>query len=180
MKKRALFLFADGVEELELIAPVDVLRRAGVEVIMATVGEGIHVQSRGNLKFHADCHFADVSIRDFDMLVLPGGPGVIALRRQGFLAEVLREFFAIGRPIAAICAAPLLLYDAGILAGRRYTSHDSCWGELVDSVSQEAVVCDGGIITSRGAGTALEFGLTLVGILCGNAVRRRVEGDIML
>lgn len=180
MKKRALFVFADGVEELELIAPVDVLRRAGVEVCMATAGEGIRVLSRGNVTFHADCLFSDVSIHDFDILVLPGGPAVIALRRQGLLTVVLQEFAASGRPIAAICAAPLLLHDAGLLVGRRFTSHDSCWGELAESDRQDAVVCDGGIITSRGAGTALEFGLVLVGILCGSTARGKVEGEIML
>ena len=75
MKKRALFVFADGVEELELIAPVDVLRRAGVEVVMATAGEGIRVLSRGNVTFHADCLFSDVSIHDLTFLSCPAAPG---------------------------------------------------------------------------------------------------------
>jgi len=86
MKKRALFLFADGVEELELIAPVDLLRRAGVEVTMASLGEDTHVHTRGGITLHADAMFDQVNPLDFDMLVLPGGPGVVALRQTGLIA----------------------------------------------------------------------------------------------
>lgn len=180
MKKSALFLFADGVEELELIAPVDVLRRAGVQVTMATLGEGIHVQTRGGITLHADALLSDVKPSDYDLLVLPGGPGVIELRKDGRIVTVLKEFFPTGKPIAAICAAPLLLLDAGLLENKRHTSHDSCWQELPQSLASDAVVIDGSLITSRGAGTALEFGLTLVEILCGKDTRSSIEKAVML
>jgi protein deglycase len=180
MKKRALFLFGDGVEELELFAPVDLLRRAGVAVTMATMGEGIHLQSRGGIVFHADATFAEIHINDFDIIVIPGGPGVIELRSSGVIAHVLADFHRSGKPIAAICAAPLLLKDAGILEGKKFTSHDSCWQELTTSIKDQAVVIDGDLITSQGAGTAVAFGLALVEILCDAETRKQVEKSVML
>jgi 4-methyl-5(b-hydroxyethyl)-thiazole monophosphate biosynthesis len=180
MKKSALFLFADGVEELELIAPVDVLRRAGVEVTMASLGEGIYVQTRGGITLHVDAMLDQLNPLDFDMLVLPGGPGVVALRQSGLIATAVKQFAPTGKPIAAICAAPLLLHDAGLLATIRYTSHNSCWAELPQSIADETVVIDQNIITSRGAGTALEFGLVLVEILCGRDARVQIEAAIMI
>lgn len=180
MNKKALFLFADGVEELELIAPVDVLRRAGVEVTMATLGDGMHVLTRGGITLHADALLSEVTVADFDIIVVPGGPGVIELRKQGTLASTLKAFAPSGKPIAAICAAPLLLHDAGLLQDKRFTSHDSCWQELPLSLPKDAVVIDGSIITSQGAGTALSFGLTLVEVLVGAEVRKQVEKAIML
>lgn len=180
MKKSALFLFADGVEELELIAPVDVLRRGGVEVTMASLGESIQLQTRGGITLHADAMFDQVNPLDFDMLVLPGGPGVVALRQSGLIATALKQFAPTGKPIAAICAAPLLLHDAGLLETIRYTSHNSCWAELPRSIADETVIIDQNIITSRGAGTALEFGLVLAQILCGREVRLQIEAAIMI
>jgi 4-methyl-5(b-hydroxyethyl)-thiazole monophosphate biosynthesis len=180
MKKRALFLFGDGVEELELIAPVDLLRRAGAEVTMATMGEGIHVQSRGGIVFHADTSFAEIYINDFDIIVIPGGPGVIELRRKGLIVQALANFHRSGKPIAAICAATLLLKDAGILDGKKFTSHDSCWQELTTSIKDQAVVIDGDLITSQGAGTAVVFGLALVEKLCGREAAISVSRQIMV
>ena len=180
MKKAALFLFANGVEELELIAPVDILLRAGVQVTMATLGDGLHVQTRGGITLHADALFSDVKPSDYDLLVLPGGPGVSELRKDGRIVAVLKEFSPSGKPIAALCAAPLLLHDAGLLENKSYTSHDSCWLELPQSLASAAVVIDGSLITSQGAGTALAFGLSLVEILCGVETRRQVEKAVML
>jgi len=176
---RVLCLLASGFEELELIAPVDLLRRAGAEVVMASVTDSIHVTGRNGITMHADATLAQTDTKGFDMLLLPGGPAVGSLRDDGRAASLAKVFSAAGLPVAAICAAPLVLHDAGLLAGRRFTAHDSVNDTLPQARFEERVVEDGNIITSRGAGTALEFGLALVRRLCGAAKSGEVARSIM-
>jgi 4-methyl-5(b-hydroxyethyl)-thiazole monophosphate biosynthesis len=157
-----LTILAEGFEEVEAITPVDLLRRAGAEVTLATVGAGIHVTGRSGLTMHADTMLATVEATDFDCIFLPGGPGVKHLRDDPRVrATVLRHAQA-GRWVAAICAAPTVLHDVGLLNGRRYTAHFSVAHELPDLLADHRVVVDDHLLTSRGAGTALDFGLLLV------------------
>jgi 4-methyl-5(b-hydroxyethyl)-thiazole monophosphate biosynthesis len=179
MTKRVLCLVADGVEEMELVAPVDVLRRAGAEVTLAAVGEGILVTGRNNMVFHADRALGEVRPEDFDLLLVPGGAAVAQFRQDGRAAALAEEFVASGKPVAAICAGPLVLEDAGLLAGKRFTAHFSAANELPGAQTGERVMEDGLIITSRGAGTALEFGLALVGRLFGEAKEEEIGRAIM-
>lgn len=179
MSKSVLCLLADGFEEIETVTPVDLLRRAGVEVVMASLGDGIHVVGRNGIWMHADTKLADVDPASFDMLFIPGGPAVKALRADGQPAQLAREFAAAGKPVAAICAGPLVLMDAGLLNGKRHTAHDSTYDELPNSLEKERVVQDDGIITARGAGTALDFGLTLVRHLCGAEAADQVAAAVM-
>lgn len=164
-----LAILPEGFEELEAVAPVDVLRRAGCAVTVAALGPGIHVTGRNGITVHADASLADiVSSIDAalaDCLLLPGGPGVQHLRASPLVRELVARHHAAGKLLAAICAAPTVLHDAGLLAGRRYTAHPSVASELAAILADERVVRDGHIITSRGAGTALDFGLALVAAL---------------
>jgi protein deglycase len=157
-----LVMIADGFEEIEAVTPVDVLRRAGAEVTIAALNEGIHVTGRSGLTFHADTTLAAVEALGFDCILLPGGPGVSRLRADPRVLERVRRQHGVDGWIAAICAAPLVLLSAGILKGRRYTAHFSAASELPDALPGERVVVDGRLITSRGAGTALDFGLSVV------------------
>ncbi|MEO8615109.1 MAG: DJ-1 family glyoxalase III [Luteolibacter sp.] len=177
MKKHALCLLVDGFEEVEAVTPIDLLRRAGVEVIIASLKEGL-VTGRCGIRMMADVLLSDVNPGSFDLLLIPGGPGVAELRSDGRPAALARDFHAAGKTIAAICAAPLVLKDAGLLDGRRFTSHDSVHDEL-PGVTDERVVVDGNLITSRGAGTALDFGLALVRHLVGESGVAEVERAIM-
>lgn len=179
MKKRVLCLVADGVEELELVAPVDVLRRAGAEVVLAVVGEGIHVTGRNGMVLHGDMALGEVEVGEFDLLFVPGGAAVTVLRKDGRAAELARRFVAAGRPVAAICAGPLVLEDAGLLRGKRFTAHFSVANELPGAQTGERVMEDGLVMTSRGAGTALEFGLALVDRLFGEAKEEEIARAIM-
>lgn len=156
---------AEGFEEIEAFAPIDLLRRAGVEVVTAALGDGIHVTGRSGLTVHADATLASVAGRDFDLLFLPGGAGVKHLRADPRIGELVRRHHAAGRWVAAICAAPAVLHDCGLLDGRRYTAHFSVANELPAILATEKVVTDGKITTSRGAGTAVEFGLHLIALL---------------
>lgn len=177
MPKRALFLITDGFEEIETVTPVDLLRRADVEVVISSLG-GQPVTGRCGVKITPDAGIDGQSVADFDLLVLPGGPGVKALRADGRAAALAREFHEAGKKVAAICAAPLILQDAGLLEDRRFTSHSSTWEELPDA-EDERVIEDGGFITSRGAGTALDFGFALVEYLAGEGAVDDISEAIM-
>lgn len=179
MKKRVLCLLADGVEELELVAPVDVLRRAGAEVVMAAVGGNIEVTGRNGIVLRGDALLEAVNTDELDLLLIPGGAAVAALRGDGRPADLARRFAEAGRPVAAICAGPLVLEDAGLLEGKRFTAHFSAANELPGAQTGERVIGDGLIITSRGAGTALEFGLALVDRLFGEAKQEEIARAIM-
>jgi 4-methyl-5(b-hydroxyethyl)-thiazole monophosphate biosynthesis len=162
MPATILALLADGFEEIELLTPVDVLRRAGAEVTVAALGEGLHVTGRSGVTLHADTTLAAALARDYDCVFLPGGPGTKALRADPRVRQLVLAQAAAGRWLAAICAAPAVLHDAGLLAGRRYTAHFSVAAELPAILAGERTVADGRILTSRGAGTALDFALLLV------------------
>lgn len=160
-----LAILAEGFEEIEATAPIDLLRRAGAEVTVAALGDGIHVTGRSGLTMHADTPLAALEAqgpRDFDCIFLPGGPGVKHLRADPRVRALVLRHHAAGRWLAAICAAPTVLHDAGLLTGRRYTAHFSVANELPAILADERVVADGRLLTSRGAGTALDFGLLLV------------------
>lgn len=162
-----LAILPEGFEELEAVAPIDVLRRAGCSVTVAALGPGIHLTGRNGITLHADVPLDALpsDAAPFDCLLLPGGPGVQHLRASPAVRALVAKHHAAGKWIAAICAAPVVLHDAGLLAGRRYTAHPSVASELTAILAHERVVLDDNILTSRGAGTALDFGLALVSAL---------------
>lgn len=180
MKKRVLCLLVPGFEEIEVIAPVDLLRRADAEVILASIKGEKLVSGRCGVIVQADAPLAEVAGQSFDLLFIPGGPGVKTMREEGRAAKLAKEFSQGGRLVAAICAAPTVLADAGLLEGRRFTAHFSVHGELPQALSNERVVIDRNLITSRGAGTAVEFGLALVQELFGEVKAKQIAGAIMV
>jgi 4-methyl-5(b-hydroxyethyl)-thiazole monophosphate biosynthesis len=179
MSKKVLCLLAPGFEEIETLAPIDLLRRAGAEVTIASLTGEKLVTGRCQVTVQADATLAEVAAQDFDMLLIPGGPGVKALRSDGRPAQLARDYARQGKTVAAICAAPTVLADAGLLAGKRFTAHFSVHGELPQALGNERVVEDAPLITSRGAGTALDFGLALVRRLFGEASACEVAKAIM-
>ena len=169
---------APGFEELEVVAPVDVLRRAGVRVTLAALESPLAVRGRNGLTLLADRLWADGGEPSCDCLLLPGGPAVAVLRRNAALLDHVRAQARSGGWLAAICAAPTVLLDAGVLAGRRHTAHPSVAAELPRAEVGEAVMVDGRLITSRGAGTAVDFGLELVARLVSPAQAAAVRSAI--
>ncbi|MFA6286246.1 MAG: DJ-1 family glyoxalase III [Opitutaceae bacterium] len=157
-----LAILPEGFEELEAVAPIDLLRRADAEVTVAALGETIHVTGRNGLTMHADTTLSAVGESVFDLLLLPGGPGVALMRSDPRVRSTVLLHHKADRWLAAICAAPAVLHDAGLLAGRRYTAHFSVANELTAILADKRVVADGRLLTSRGAGTAVDFGLLLV------------------
>jgi 4-methyl-5(b-hydroxyethyl)-thiazole monophosphate biosynthesis len=175
-----LALLADGFEEIEAFAPIDLLRRADVEVTTASLADNQHATGRSGITAHADKPLKAVLGRQFDLLFLPGGAGVKNLRADPRVKQVVLEHHAAGKWLAAICAAPTVLNDCGLLTGRRYTAHFSVANELPAILSDERVVTDGNLTTSRGAGTAVEFGLHLVALLVSPAKASEVGKAICL
>lgn len=176
--KTALFVLVAGVEELEAVAPIDILRRAGVEVTVAGLHEGSTVVGRCGVVIGVEVTLGAVDKRLFDAIVVPGGPGVALLRKDARVGAALKHHYEAGRIVAAICAAPVLLAQAGLLEGRRHTAHPTVADELPHLLANERVVEDGTIITSRGAGTAVDFGLTLAARLTTQAKADEVRAAI--
>jgi len=167
MKSAVVFL-ATGFEEIEAVTVIDVLRRAGVRVWTAGLQPGLITGSH-DITIRPDTTIEEVSPASVDMVVLPGGlPGTFHLRDDLRVRDFLREMHRAGKYTCAICAAPLVLMAAGIAAGRRLTSHPVVRDDLRDAdYREDRVVVDGELVTSRGAGTALEFSLELVRLLAG-------------
>jgi len=175
---KVLVLLADGFEELEAVTIIDVLRRAEVEVTVVGLGEG---PARGlhGIPIVPERHMDPMRIEGYDALVLPGGmPGSANLRDDKRVLALLKRFNKDGKLLGAICAAPIALEAAGVLAGRRATSFPGLELPSAEYV-EERVVTDGQLITSRGAGTAMEFALALVERLVG-ADQARQLADRML
>lgn len=175
---RVLVPLAAGFEEIEAVTVVDILRRGGIDVVTAGLSPGPVEGSRG-IPVVPDRTLDDVLGEDFDMLVLPGGmPGAANLESDARVRAMLRRLADSGRFTAAICAAPRVLAAAGLLDGRRATSYPGFLdpGKVPGlSLSEDPVVEDGTVITSRGPGTAMDFALALVERLEGGEARRAVE-----
>jgi protein deglycase len=176
MGKNVLVAVAEGSEELEAVCIVDVLRRAGANTILASVGSLAITGSKG-VRLTAD-RLLTASINEaYDLIALPGGmPGSEYLRDSAELIDALKRQRAEGRLYAAICAAPAIaFYPHGLLEGRRATCHPN-FAHLLPNVEllDAPVVVDGNCITSRGAGTAVEFSLTLVEQLYGKEKAREM------
>lgn len=163
---RVLVPLAPGFEEIEAVTVIDVLRRGGAEVVVAGLDGAGAVQGSHDIVVMAPASFAEVAGEIFDLVVLPGGePGATRLAAEPRIRAVLQEQAAAGRVLGAICAAPKVLAAAGLLHGREATSHPSVESELRSAgtrYSTARVVSSGGIVTSRGPGTALEFALALL------------------
>jgi 4-methyl-5(b-hydroxyethyl)-thiazole monophosphate biosynthesis len=182
MTRTALVPVAQGTEELEAVAIIDVLRRAGVAVTVATA-DNLHVTCSRGVRLVPDCHLADCTGNTYDLIALPGGiPGAENLRDSPELRSLLAEQNRKGGLVAAICAAPVVaLAPLGLLESRRFTCHPA-FAHLAQGLERlpEATVVDGNLVTSQGAGTAVAFALTLVELLFDHAARVEVARGMAL
>ena len=174
-------IFADGFEEVEGMAIVDVLRRAEIETVMAGLHDG-PVTSARKVKVLVDTVIESVNPDDFDMIILPGGqPGSDNLNNDRRVKDLIKQFVQKGKLTGAICAAPIVLAGAGVLDGRRATSYPSYREKLGAAVYVEnSVVVDGTIVTSRGPGTALAFGLAVVEKLLGADRAEKIRNAMLV
>ncbi len=172
---------ATGFEEVEALTACDLLRRAGIETALVSVTGEKMVSGAHGIAVQADLLFAQADYEDCEMIVLPGGlPGAYGLRDHEGLRTQIRRFAAEDRPLGAICAAPLVLADCGVLQGRRATIYPGMEAELKDAVAVDAtVVRDGNIITSQGPATAMRFALALIDLLRGRDVAKQVADGLL-
>lgn len=181
--KRVAFFIAPGLEEVEALAPVDVLYRAGVPADMISVTESRQVTSSHRIVLTCNRTLAESHLEDYDMLVLPGGiPGTPNLKATAPLMEEVRRRVEADRPVAAICAAPSILAELGLLEGRRATSNPNFMHVLEEHgavTSEASVVVDGNLLTSRGMGTAVDLGLEIVRHYLGDEAVEQVKKGIV-
>lgn len=179
---RVLVPLAPGCEELEAVTIIDLLRRAQIEVVTAGLDAGPVRASRGTVLV-PDTTFELAMDQDYDMIVLPGGqPGANNLAQDKRVIALLKRMAAAGKFTAAICAAPKVLAIAGLLDGKRATSYPGALdAQQFPGIRLEtqAVVRDGQVLTSRGPGTAMDFALALIEVLCGRAAHDKVETDLV-
>ena len=178
MKKAIVFL-TDGFEEMECVVPVDILRRAGVDVELLSITGSLEVTGARGIKVLADGQLTNGI--DAEMLILPGGKGAEAYIHSPALVDALKKHNDKGGYIAAICAAPVTLGKLGMLKDKNATCYPGMEGELnAKAHKTEAVVIDGNIITARGPGASAQFGLALVEILTGQDAAQRVKTAMLL
>lgn len=172
-----LIFLADGFEEIEALTVVDILRRGGASVKTVSINDSLTVEGSHGIKVLADMLFSDVRGLDFDMLVLPGGPGTKLLKNHQGLTGLLTANK--DKHIAAICAAPSVLGGLNLLNGKSAVCYPGYENQLGGAAFvDEKVVVSGNIITSKAAGTAMDFAFAVLEVLKGRKVSDRVKGEI--
>jgi 4-methyl-5(b-hydroxyethyl)-thiazole monophosphate biosynthesis len=190
MSKKAIIFLADGFEEVEAVTPIDYLRRSGAEVTIAAVRSERTVKSSRGLAVLADTTVAELSsgagkwsAASWDAVIVPGGmPGASNIAASAACSTLLKAFATSGKLIAAICAAPaVVLSPLGILSGRRFTCFPGMEKEVSGGRwSDDRVVTDGNLITSRSAGTAGEWARAVVAKLCGEEAAEKLTVAVLL
>ncbi|MDD5052593.1 MAG: DJ-1/PfpI family protein [Sulfuricurvum sp.] len=173
---------AEGFEEIEAISIIDVLRRAGIEVIIGTLNEHLMVTGAHGITIHADRPIKGLGTDELDMIVLPGGwRGTKALAADAHVQNLLQAMDGAGKAIGAICAAPYALEAAGVLK-EGYTCYPGIEDDLRTAGfvgDQHAVVESGNVMTSRGPGTAICFALAIVKKLVGDGIYTKLRTDLL-
>lgn len=180
MKKAYLF-FATGFEEVEALTVVDLLRRASVECKTVSVTGSYEVTSSHNVTVRADLLFEEANLSDGDMIILPGGiPGTPNLKAHKGLADLILEYHKDGKYLAAVCAAPTIYGEMGLLEGKKATCFPTLEDGLVGATwLEQPVVCDGQFITSRGMGTSIDFGLSILSKLADEETAKTIGKKIV-
>ena len=180
MSKIGIFM-ADGCEEIEGLTVVDVVRRAKMEIVMLSITGKKEVTSSHGVTFLADALAEETGYEDLDGIVLPGGmPGTMHLLENETVNAVIRKFAEEGKMVAAICAAPSVLGAAGLLEGKHATCHPGFEEKLTGATtSEDEVVVDGNIITSRGMGTAIDFAAALIARLQDEKKAEEIKASII-
>ena len=185
MKNRKVAVFlANGFEEIEAVTPIDLLQRAGITVDTISITKENLVESARKMRILADKIIDEVNFSEYDMLILPGGPGVKNYFNSQKLLDNILKFSKDeeNKKIAAICAAPTVLASLKILEGKKAVCFPACEEDLLKGnpiLTRERVVKDGNIITSRSAGTALDFALEIIGELLNKETAEKISEEIV-
>lgn len=168
--KKVLIPLAQGFEEAEFIGTADVLRRAGVDVIVASLGSDLLVKGANGFVIKADANLDNIDSKSLDAIALPGGyEGMQNLSNSDAVISIVQDLHKNGKIVAAICASPIVLNKAGVISGE-FTCYPGCESGISGTRVNKAVVVNGNVVTSAGPATAILFGLELAKILCGESV----------
>lgn len=170
MSKKVLVPLAEGVEEIEAVTIIDILRRANIEVVTASLNDDLEVKGAHNISIKADTTLEKIMNYDFDGIALAGGMGGMNnLKSDMRILEKLRNMYEDKKLVSAICASPIVLGEAGVIKGK-YTCYPSCENAVKggEYVEKDLVVCEGNVITSKGPATTIFFALELVKYLNGS------------
>lgn len=181
--KKAYILLAEGFEVIEALAPIDILKRAGVEVVKVAIGESLDIiSSHGHTTLHCDININNANLCDGDVLILPGGnPGYINLRQSSDVRSVVTEYFKQNKLIAAICGAPTVLAYANVAQGKHITCHSSVVAEMEGyNYLKQSVVKDDNILTAAGAGHSIAFGIEIAKCLVDSETLSRTKQGMEL
>ena len=183
-KKVAVFL-TNGFEEIEAITPIDLLQRAGINVDTVSITSDNLVESARKVKIMTDKVIGKIDFLEYDMLVMPGGPGTENYFKSQLLLDNVLKFSKNieNKKVAAICAAPTVLASLGILKEKNAVCFPACEDDLLKGkaiLKKDRVVVDGNIITSRSAGTAIDFSLAIISELLGKEVAGKISKEIVL
>ena len=181
MKKVYVFL-ADGFEEIEAITPIDVLRRADIEVTTVSISNNLYVKGAHNITIMADKLFSECTFSDAHLLVLPGGlPGTLNLNQHDALKNLLVEYFNQEKLIGAICAAPIVLGGQGLLKNKKATCYPGFEKQLNEAnYTGLPLEVDNNIITANGVGSAMKFSLQLISMLKDEATATELSKKMMV
>ena len=173
--------FADGLEEIEAVAPVDILRRAGNPVTTVSIMGRTQIRGAHDIMIEADVLFEKADFSDGDLFILPGGgEGTQNLDACGPLEALLKEKLAAGKKLAAICAAPCVFGRLGFLEGKKATIYPGMEEQLGGAVWQDVpAVTDGVFTTGHGPGAAIDFGLELVRVLNGEELAGQIRKEMV-
>lgn len=173
-------LLGTGFEPLEAVAPCDILRRGGLDVRMASIGERV-VEAGHGIHVVADCTIDDLTLDQLDMVILPGGlGGVCSILESPRALALVHAVYDAGKYVCAICAAPIILANLGITDGKAATCYPGFEEQMGAAQMQNAdVVRDGRVITGRAAGAAIDFGLALLAALKDEETANKVKNGIV-
>lgn len=175
---QVLIPLATGCEELEAVTLIDLLRRAEIQVTTAALTER-EVECAHGTKLIADTTLEQVENDSFDMVILPGGAGYAELNKDARVHQIIQRQAQANKLVGAICAAPKVLADAGLLERRKATAYPGVFDDDDQRITGQAVERDGNIITSRGPGTAIDFALSIIETIQGQDSRQRIEDSLV-
>ena len=173
-------LVIDGVEEVECLTTVDFCRRGGIEVVTVSVTGNEEINGAHGIRFYTDTLMNEVNFDVFDGIVYPGGPGTGALGDVPGVRDLAKQFLADGRLVAAICAAPGMLSETGLLSGKTATGYPGCKPDGGAAWTEALTERDGNLITGRGPGAAAYFAIEIIRYLQGDETAKQIYASTQL
>lgn len=180
MSRKIAVLAVDGVEEVECLTVVDFCKRAGIDVTLVSVTGDLQIHGSHGISFLTDSLFSDEDFEAYDGVVFPGGPGTGDLGKAPGIRALAEKFLKEGKLLAAICAAPGMLSETGLLAGKKATGYPGCKPEGKALWTENTTETDGNLITGKGPGAAAYFALAIIRYLEGEEKEETVRASLMM